>query len=55
MKGGKIIVKKNAGFKVGHGMSGGEIRIEGDYESLGGGIKGGKINHKGKLVFPKEG
>jgi hypothetical protein len=57
--GGKITVNGNAGKDVGSRMQGGEIRIEGDYESLAltvsqaHEIKGGKIYHKGKLVFPR--
>jgi formylmethanofuran dehydrogenase subunit C len=53
MEGGKIIVNGNAGEKVGDFMNSGEIRIEGEYESLTDYIKGGKIYHKRKLIFPR--
>jgi hypothetical protein len=36
-------------------MKGGKIHIEGHYEGLANNIFSGKIFHKGKLVFPKEG
>ena len=53
MEGGKITVKGNGGECVGLGMAGGTIRIDGDYVSLDKNIKGGKIYHKGKLIYPR--
>ena len=58
MKGGILIVNGNAGHHVGgdsshqeeHNMNGGSIFLEGKYGSLGGGIKGGNIFHKGKQI-----
>lgn len=49
MKGGELIVHGDCGEKVGNGIKGGIIRLEGEYKSLGTGIKG-KIYHKGNLV-----
>jgi hypothetical protein len=53
MTGGTIEVKGNAGQWMGTGMLGGEIHIEGECESLPDRIAGGKIYHKGKLIYPK--
>jgi len=59
MGGGSIIVRGNAGKEVGANfwgkteMVGGEIHLEGDYESLGQDIRGGKIYHKGVLIVDK--
>jgi hypothetical protein len=53
MKGGKITVRGNAGNSVGIAMTGGQILVEGDCGSLADNIRGGKIFHKGKLIFPK--
>jgi glutamate synthase domain-containing protein 3 len=53
--GGRITINGNAGNKVGIWMNGGEIRLEGEYESLSYycWIYGGRIYHKGELIFPK--
>jgi len=51
MKGGIITVGGNTGRDVGKGMEGGEIHINGDFISLGTGIKHGKIYHKEKLII----
>jgi hypothetical protein len=53
MKCGSISVKGNAGEGVGIFAKGGEIRLEGDYGGLSEDIRGGRIYHKGKLIFPK--
>ena len=53
MEDGIITVKGDAGKLVGDGMRGGAIHVEGHYEKLGGGIKGGKIYHKGVLIVGK--
>jgi hypothetical protein len=53
MMGGRIIVNGNVVRRVGSGMEDGEIRLEGDYGKLADYIKGGRIYHKGKLIFPK--
>ena len=50
---GVITVKGNAGYSVGGGMIRGFIFIEGELETISDNITGGKIYHKGKLVFPK--
>jgi hypothetical protein len=34
-------------------MSAGEIMLEGDYENLSDKITGGRIYHKGKLIYPR--
>jgi len=54
MEGGSITVNGNAGKRVGQGMKDGEIHLQGDYVTLAGDIKGGKIYHKGKLIFGRE-
>jgi formylmethanofuran dehydrogenase subunit C len=53
MKNGKITVKGNSGSYTGAEMENGEIIVNGDELHLAGNIRGGKIYHKGKLVFPK--
>jgi hypothetical protein len=53
MEGGSITVNGNVRYNVGYGMKNGEIRLEGDYESLSSNIEGGKIFHKGRLIFSK--
>jgi hypothetical protein len=55
MKGGTIEVNGNGGRWVGHWMAGGEIHINGDYDWISSDIKGGRIYHKGKLIFPGDG
>lgn len=60
MLGGKIVINGNARSNVGYGMQSGEIHIGGDFWNLGnvygeGRIKGGKIFHKGKRIWPKQG
>jgi formylmethanofuran dehydrogenase subunit C len=52
MQGGTITVNGNADTNVGYGMKGGEISLEGDYRDLSGNTEGGKIYHKGNLIFP---
>ena len=51
MEGGSIFIKGNAEREVGS-INGGDIYIEGDYESLSNSkdIKGGNIFHKGKQI-----
>jgi formylmethanofuran dehydrogenase subunit C len=53
MEGGKITVRGNVGYVIGHCMRGGEIRYEGKYQRLPDTFKGGKIYHKGKLIVDK--
>jgi len=55
MEGGTIEVNGNASVNVGGYMKGGEIHIYGTLVSLDSEVRSGKIYHKGKLVFPKEG
>ena len=52
MTAGKIIVNGNAMSRIGREMKGGEIHIMGAYTSLDDDIKGGKIFHNGRLVWP---
>jgi len=51
MKGGSITVNGDAGGWVGLGMKGGEIHLEGDCQSLACTREGGRIYHKGKLIW----
>lgn len=53
MQSGTITVTGNAGEDVGLSMKGGEIHLLGDYESISNDIEGGKIYHKGKLIWSK--
>lgn len=55
MKGGTIVVKGDTGHNVGYFMEGGEIHTEGACRSISKYVKGGKIYHKGKLVYQSEG
>jgi hypothetical protein len=55
MVGGTIEVHGNAGDDVGWNMNGGEIHVYGTLGGLHDDIKGGKIYHNGKLIYPKEG
>jgi formylmethanofuran dehydrogenase subunit C len=50
MSGGEIIIHGNAGSNVGDKMTGGIIRIEGEFASLGK-LLGGTIYHKGNIIF----
>jgi formylmethanofuran dehydrogenase subunit C len=52
MAGGRITIEGNAGKLVGNHMRGGEIRLNGDFVSLGA-VKSGKVYHKGKLIVDK--
>ncbi len=54
MENGRIVARGNVGDKVGFGMAGGEIYLEGDFDGIGDRIRGDKIFHKGKLIWPKE-
>jgi formylmethanofuran dehydrogenase subunit C len=51
MKGGRITVNGNT-EGVGY-LHGGEVHLFGDYVEISWLSDGGKIYHKGKLVFPK--
>lgn len=57
MRKGMIRVGGNAGKRIGGVMRGGEIHIEGDFESIDSekidDTYGGRIYHKGKLIFSK--
>ncbi|MBS3068472.1 hypothetical protein J4450_07225 [Candidatus Micrarchaeota archaeon] len=53
MQGGTIIIRGNAGMEVGAFMRDGEIHLNGSYRSLCGDIRGGRIFHKGELIYPK--
>jgi hypothetical protein len=54
MSGGRITVEGNAGGSyIGFGMTGGEIRINGEMGELGWYMVAGKIIHKGKLIVDK--
>jgi formylmethanofuran dehydrogenase subunit C len=55
MKAGRLIIRGNAGSNVGGQMEGGLIRLEAGYASLSEAITGGKIFHKGQLIWPKGG
>jgi len=52
MKGGLIVIEGNCGHDTGLAMEGGEIHLNGDYHSLGVNKMGGKVFHKGKLIYP---
>ncbi len=52
MQGGVIIMEGNGGLWVAPVMRGGEIYLNGDYASIADNMYGGKIFHKGKLIFP---
>jgi hypothetical protein len=52
MRGGSILVKGAAGTSVGFFMESGEIKLEGDYVIMAFCIKGGRIYHKGELIWP---
>ena len=52
MENGKIVVMGDVSVIIGENMTGGEIHLEGDYESIGNVIHG-KIYHKGKLIVDK--
>ena len=52
MEGGRIVVEGNAPF-VGLGMVGGEIHVNGDYESIPPNFTSGKIFHREKLIVDK--
>ena len=54
MRGGTIILNGDAHLEVGAFMRGGEIHLNGKYLSLCGDIRGGKIYHKGKLIYPSQ-
>lgn len=45
-----ITVQGNAGYYIGDNMTGGEIYINDDYESISVNIKGGNVYHKGKAI-----
>ena len=49
MVNGRITIKGNCKGRIGDGMRGGEIHLEGDYGTIGN-VIGGKIYHKGKLI-----
>jgi formylmethanofuran dehydrogenase subunit C len=58
MENGEILIEGHCGDFLGgeyfeRKMRGGEIRIEGELESLGADMTGGRIYHKGKLVYPR--
>ena len=55
MRGGTITVNGNADFEFGAFMRDGEIHLNGKYRSLCADIRGGRIFHNGKLIFPIEG
>jgi glutamate synthase domain-containing protein 3 len=71
MEGGRITVEGNAARYLGHMMVGGTIEVNGDAgiqlgdltwyvirtngNELEETISGGKIYHRGKLIYPKEG
>ncbi len=55
MNGGIIRIFGGSGKETGKEMRGGELHIEGDIESLSEKIHGGKIFHKGELIFSKDG
>jgi formylmethanofuran dehydrogenase subunit C len=52
MTGGRIMVRGDARDHIGDMMNGGEIHVDGEIGSIGD-IKGGKIFHKGRLIFDK--
>ena len=51
MEGGTIILEGNAGPAVRWLMAGGEIHLNGGYKSISKDPDGGKIYHKGKLIW----
>jgi hypothetical protein len=52
MEGGIITIEGDAGKMVGNMMRGGEIHLNGNYESIGD-VWGGRIFHKGRLIVDK--
>jgi len=52
MMGGKLVINGFAGHGVGIRMRNGEIYLESDYENLQFFPEGGKIFHKGQLIWP---
>ena len=52
MTGGSIIINGHAGNQVGDEMKGGEIHLDGDFWSISENIKGGKIFHDGRQIWP---
>jgi formylmethanofuran dehydrogenase subunit C len=54
MRGGMITIEGRAGAHNGMLMSGGELHFNGDFGGFEG-VGGGRIYHKGRLVFPQEG
>jgi hypothetical protein len=53
--GGKLVINGFAGHGVGVRMRNGEIHLESDYENLQFIPEGGKIFHKGQLIWPTGG
>jgi len=55
MRGGIIEVDGNAGDRCGESMLRGKIHIKGEIASISGGLYGGRVYQKRRLVWPKEG
>ena len=51
MSGGEIVVHGDAEVAIGIEMTDGVIELHGQYRSLSPLIRGGRVYHKGKLIF----
>jgi formylmethanofuran dehydrogenase subunit C len=53
LNGGIITIYGDAGYGVGYNMKCGEIHLEGGYKGISEEVCGGRIYHRGKLIFDK--